>query len=454
MTVPTSSPVRPFYIMAKPVCGVCNLSCAYCYYTSKMLDLYPGQKHFQMSLQTLEEYTRQYLQAGLAQTNFGWQGGEPLLAGLEFYRRAVEFQRQYAATARFQTPEEQSFPAPGPGGDAAPGQPPSPAGQPDQVRVIANAIQTNGLLLDEAWCRFFAANRFLVGISLDGPPEWHDHYRRDRTGAGSFGRAWAGLEMLRKHQVEFNVLVTLNRRNAPHAGDVYRYFVNRGVRWLQFIPVLEKDGSGKVKDFSCTGRQFGGFMLEVFDLWRSRHVGVVSERLIDSVLHTLVHGEAALCCNAPRCANALVLEWNGDLYACDHFVYRQWLLGNIHQAPLEELLRSPRLEAFAALKTDLPGACRGCEFLPYCQGGCPKHHLPSAEAPASDRVNHFCEGYKMFFAGALPELRRLAECLRRGQLPPAAEPDAPARPAPGAVGRNDPCPCGSGRKFKHCCGRK
>jgi len=196
-------------------------------------------------------------------------------------------------------------------------------------------------------------------------------------------------------------------------------------------------------------------MMDVFALWRDRHVGVVSERLIDSVLHTIVHGQAALCCNAERCANAHVLEWNGDLYACDHFVFNEWRIGNIMDTPLEELVTSEKLEEFARLKTDLPAACRDCEYLPYCNGGCPKHHIPPAVTGDPNRLNHFCEGYKRFFREALPELKRIAEDIQQGRPPtPAAAPAKPAAPPAGAVPRNAPCPCGSGRKYKHCCGRK
>ena len=417
--------IRPFYIMAKPVCGTCNLDCLYCYYTAKPRELYPGVDRFMMSQEVLSDYTRQYMDLQPAQVNFGWQGGEPLLAGKDFFGKAVELQQRF--------------------------------GRPGQT--VANAMQTNGTLLDDEWAEFFAKYKFLVGISLDGPPEWHDAFRRDHQGRGSFHRAWAGLELLRKHNVEFNLLVTLNSSNAPHAGDIYRYFINRGIRWLQFIPILEKDESGKPRDFSCTGEQFGRFMLEVFRLWRDRHVGVVSERLIDSVLHTIVHGEAALCCNAQRCANAHVLEFNGDLYACDHFVYKQWKIGNILARPLTDLVRDPLLDEFARMKTELPAACRDCEFLEFCRGGCPKHHMPPGNDPR--RVNHFCQGYKRFFREALPELRRMAEYFKAGQTPPkkkvapagVARLSATASMRGQAPGRNDPCPCGSGRKFKNCCGR-
>jgi len=428
--------LRPFNIMAKPVCGVCNLDCRYCYYTSKPRELYPGVETFMMSEEVLDSYTRQYMEALPERCEFGWQGGEPLLAGKEFFRKAVELQVRHGR-----------------------------AGQ-----TVANAMQTNGTLLDDEWCELFAEYKFLVGISLDGPPQWHDAFRRDRAGKPSFHRAWAGLELLEKHGVEFNVLVTLNSVNAPHAADIYRYFVNRGVRYVQFIPILEREPDGRPTDYSCTGEQFGRFMCEVFEQWSSRDVGRVSERLIDSVLHQLIFGAAAMCCYAERCANAHVLEFNGDLYACDHFVFRRWCVGNIMARPLAELVQDPLLEEFSRLKTELPSVCRDCEFLAFCRGGCPKHHMPIGTDAA--RVNHFCEGLKRFFREALPELRRMAEYFKRGEQPPLRGPlivtpsgaggseafsagpgPLPPRPDARAPGRNDPCPCGSGRKYKNCCGR-
>ena len=414
--------VRPFHIMVKPVCGVCNLACGYCYYRHKPRELYPAEKTFRMAPEVLDAFTRQYLEALPERAEIGWQGGEPLLAGREFFQRAVEAQKQHAR----------------------PGQ------------TIANAIQTNGTLLDEAWCEFLLENKFLVGLSLDGPPQWHDAYRRDGSGGGSFDRAWAGLELLRKRGVEFNVLVTLHAGNVSHGGDLYRYFVNRGERYLQFIPILERTASGAPAEFSCTPQQYGRFLLEVFELWSARDVGKVSERFIDSVLHKLIFGTSAICCQSDRCANAFVLEYNGDLYACDHFVYERWLLGNILQRPLVELVTDPMVEEFSRLKTDLPSACRGCEFLEFCNGGCPKHHVPLYGRP--ERTNYFCEAYKSFFRAALPELRRLAEYFRRGEQAPPRNPTPvpPAGSAPSASARphrNAPCPCGSGRKFKNCCGK-
>ncbi len=433
-----SQTIRPFQIMAKPVCGVCNLDCRYCYYTAKPKELYPEADKFQMSDEVLERYIKDYLALQPERCEFGWQGGEPTLSGLGFFRKIVELQKQYSR----------------------------------EGQAVTNALQTNGTLLDAEWCEFLRENKFLVGISLDGPAQWHDAYRRDHEGNPSFHRAWAGLELLRKHGVEYNILVTLNSVNAPHAGDIYRYFVNRGAQYVQYIPILERTADDQPSDFSCTGEQFGRFMLDVFEIWASRDVGKISERFIDNCLHQIIYHRASMCCYADRCANAHVLEFNGDLYACDHFVYGEWKIGNIMETPLGELVRDPRLDEFAELKLQLPAACRECEFLEFCKGGCPKHHQPIGTDPA--RVNHFCEGYKMFFREALPKLREMAKYIERGQIPPMSGDAQPAQPAPGQQaafqagpgpqstqpalqkppGRNAPCPCGSGRKFKSCCGRR
>ncbi len=425
--------VRPFHIMAKPVCGLCNLDCRYCYYTMKPEELYRGVPPAEMRMtdEVLESYTRQYLELHPDRCEFGWQGGEPMLAGKDFFRKALDLQRRCKRDGQ----------------------------------TVSNAFQTNGTLLDEQWCDLFQEDTFLIGISLDGPAQVHDAFRLDRTGNPSWERAWRGLEMLQQRGVEYNVLATLNRANVQHGANIYRFFVNRGVRYVQFIPILERlPGTDEPTEFSCSPEAYGRFLLEVFEQWAGRDVGKVSVRFIDDAIHTILFGQASTCVHSERCANAHVLEWNGDLYACDHFVYQEWRLGNITETPLADLVRGERLEEFSHLKTDRPRACRDCEFLAFCQGGCPKHHRPVGTDP--ERVNHFCAGYRMFYERALPELERIAEYLRVGRLPPmkeapAAPPAAEERdiriapgPMPGKVGRNDPCPCGSGRKYKHCCGRK
>ncbi len=422
----------PFNIMCKPVCGTCNLNCSYCYYTHKPAELYPDVKRFQMTDDVLESYVRQYMAAMPVHCDFNWQGGEPILAGIDFYKRAFALQEQFKT----------------------------------EGQTVVNSFQTNGTLLDDEWCEFLAVNKVLVGVSLDGPPLWHDSFRVDHAGEPSFNRAWAGLELLRKHRVEFNILVTLNSTNVPHSADIYRYFVNRDIKYVQFIPILERDEAGKPTDFSCTADQFGKFSLDVFRQWQERDIGKVSVRLIDAVMHTILFGAPSLCCYAARCANAHVLEFNGDLYVCDHFVEREWLVGNIMDRPLTELLADGRLADFAKLKTELPEACADCEYLQFCNGGCPKHHMPIGGGPS--RRNHFCDGLKTFFAEAIPALQKIAPYLNRGELPPGAQPENSAAPAShpsagqqarpagrsgGKAKRNAPCPCGSGRKYKQCCGK-
>ena len=418
--------LHPFQIMCKPVSGRCNLACEYCYYLDKPDLLYDGDVK-PMTLDVLESYTRQYIKCQPFHVEFGWQGGEPTLAGLDFFRAAVEFQNKY------KRPTQQ----------------------------VNNALQTNGTTLTPEWCEFLRENNFLVGISLDGPPQWHDHFRLDHKGEGSFHRAWNGVELCREHGVEFNVLITLNSQNAPHAGEIYRYFSNRGIEYVQFIPILERHPDGTPTDFSCTPEQYGDFLCETFELWATRDVGGISERLIDSVLHTMLNGRATLCCYSKRCANAHILEPNGDLYACDHFVFPEWKIGNILETPLRKLVQDPKLDEFAKLKSDLPEACIDCEFVKYCSGGCPKHHRPEIGTDPT-RYNHFCSGLKRFFKMAVPVLEQMVPYPQRGQTPPTAAELMNLKPAKAVQqaaatndepSRNRPCPCGSGLKYKRCCGK-
>lgn len=412
------SSIEPFNIMIKPVCSACNLDCAYCYYKTKSKELYGTGAVPGMSDALLEDFTVQYVRAMPEACAFNWQGGEPLIAGLDFFRTAVKLQKKHAL--------------------------------PNQL--IANNIQTNGTLLTEEWCRFFRENNFLVGISIDGPETCHDRFRRDAGGKGTFTSTWTGLELLRKHDVEFNVLVTLNSENTSKGREIYRFLVNRGIRYMQFIPIIERAPDGSIADFSCVPHELENFLVDVYSCWKEHDVGKVSVRYIDDLLHYLIYRRPATCCNSRKCANALVMEWNGDLFACDHFVFKEWLVGNIQSQPLEQLLKSPVLEKFARLKTDLPEECRKCDYLPYCNGGCPKHHVPIGTGAA--RVNYFCRAYKTFFSRASGELKRLAEAVRSGNAGNLSSSGREkTRPPRKKVGRNDPCFCGSGKKYKLCCGR-
>jgi uncharacterized protein len=404
--------------MIKPVCSTCNLDCLYCYYKAKSKELYGNKPGLKMTDTLLEKLTVQYLRAMKQSCAFNWQGGEPLLAGLDFFQAAVNLQKKHAL----------------------PGQ------------TISNNIQTNGTLLTEEWCRFFRENNFLVGVSVDGPEPYHDRFRLDASGKSSFNAAWAGLELLRRNNVEFNVLVTMNSVTAANGAEIYRFLANRGVRYIQFIPILERNPDGSIAGFSCATGDYAKCLVEVYEAWKKNDVGRISVRFIDDLLHYLFYGRSSTCCNSRKCANAFVMEWNGDLFACDHFVYREWLVGNITAEPLEKLLQSPVLEKFARLKTDLPEECRKCVYLQYCKGGCPKHHVPIGTDLS--RVNYFCEAYKAFYAAALPGLKRLAKTARSNNMEREipVQQNTPRQPGK-KPGRNDSCPCGSGRKYKLCCGR-
>ncbi len=419
----------PFHLMIKPVGADCNLACEYCYYRGKRA-LYPGSD-FRMADEVLEQTTRAYLEANPApEVVFGWQGGEPLLAGLDFYRRAVALQAECAA----------------------PGQ------------RISNTLQTNGTLLDEEWCGFLRAHGFLVGLSLDGPRAAHDAYRRDPAGGPTFDRVMQAARLLKETGVEFNILATVHAANVGRPVEVYRFFRDEvGARFLQFIPIVEPvtaaDGGVSVSARSVSGKEYGRFLARVFDEWVRRDVGTVFVQTFDSALASWLGGPAALCVFAEECGRALVVEHNGDLYACDHFVRPEYRLGNIMEAPLARMVDSERQQAFGRAKREaLPPACRECEYLFACRGGCPKNRL-APQYPGEPPSNHLCEGYRYFFAHIDARMRQMADLVRRGR--PAAEvmqtsPAAGAAAAPPYAGtpRNAPCPCGSGRKYKHCHGRR
>jgi uncharacterized protein len=420
-----------FHVMLKPRGPVCNLSCAYCYYLSKER-LYPDGR-FRMTDELLEAFTRQYIAAQRApEVTFGWQGGEPTLMGLDFFRRAVELQRKYRREGV-------------------------------QVR---NALQTNGTLLDDAWCRFFREHDFLIGLSLDGPRELHDACRVDKRGRPTFDRVMAGLALLKKHGVEFNVLTTVHAANAGHPLEVYRFLRDEaGARFIQFIPIVERDNETgfqegeRVTGRSVTGRQYGDFLIAIFDEWVQRDVGRVFVQIFDVALAAWAGQRPGLCVFEETCGTALVLEHNGDLYACDHFVEPRCRLGNVLETPLVELVGSEQQRRFGQAKRDaLPRACRECAVRFVCHGGCPKNRVLHT-ADGEPGLNYLCEGYKAFFTHVDRPMRLMAAELRAGR-PPAnvmlilAQEEAELERRFARARRNDPCPCGSGLKFKHCHGRR
>lgn len=419
-----------FHVMLKPGGATCNLNCAYCYYLSKE-KLYPRSR-FRMSEGLLGEFTRQYMDAQqVAEVTFCWQGGEPTLMGLDFFRLAVQFQQEY---------------------------------RPPGMRV-RNALQTNGTLLDHAWGRFFGEHGFLVGVSLDGPQDLHDAYRVDKKGRPSFDRVMTGLALLKEHQVAFNVLVCVHAANADYPLEVYRFLRDEvGTRFIQFIPVVENqeesrshDGEGASR-YSVSGRQYGDFLISIFDEWVRRDVGRVFVQIFDVALAAWLGQQPGLCVFDETCGLALVMEHNGDLYACDHFVYPRHRLGNICETPLVQMVGSEQQLQFGLAKRDgLPSYCRDCPVRFVCNGGCPKNRLlltPDGEPG----LNCLCDGYRAFFSRIDEPMQIMAAEVRAGG--PAAEimhhlarEKAEEGRRFARAGRNDPCPCGSGRKFKHCHGR-
>jgi uncharacterized protein len=416
--------------MAKPTGSACNLHCDYCFFLKKE-GLYPGSR-FRMSDEVHEAYIRQLLEAHqVPQVTVAWQGGEPTLMGLDFFRRSVELQKKYAK----------------------PGT------------RIENTFQTNGILLDEEWCRFFHENNFLIGLSLDGPKELHDFYRKDKGGQGTFDRVVASARLLQAHKVEFNILCTVNSKNAAHPLEVYRFFRDElKANYIQFIPIVERDNDtgyqegNKVTDRSVDPGEFGRFLIGIFDEWVKRDVGSTFVLNFDGALAGWLDMAGTICIFGPTCGLGLALEHNGDLYSCDHFVEPKHLLGNILKTSLGDLVASEKQRKFGQDKKDtLPQVCRECEFLHICHGECPKNRF--VETPDGESgLNYLCAGYKAFFKHADKPMRIMADLLRRDR--PASDVMAvlagkgntpelkPAKP-----GRNDPCPCGSGKKFKKCHGQ-
>jgi len=382
-------PLPPaFHVMAKPRGAICNLDCEYCYYLRKE-DLYQGRS-FRMSDQILENYIRQYITAQrVPEVNFAWQGGEPTLMGLDFFRKVVAYQQKYAR----------------------PGM------------KIENTLQTNGTLLNDEWCRFLAKNRFLIGISLDGPREVHDVYRKDKGGAPTFDRVVRGVNLLRRHKVDFNVLTCVSAANVHQPLEVYHFLRDEiGAEYIQFIPIVERDNDTGFQEGtvltsrSITGKQYGDFLIAIFDEWVHRDVGRVFVQIFDTALGRWLGAPGGLCVFQETCGKALVMEHNGDLYSCDHFVEPRHLLGNILETPLIELVGSEQQLKFGLnKKASLPRYCRECPVLFACNGGCPKNRTdltPDGEAG----LNHFCKGYKAFFTHIDQPMRIMAGLLRQRRL--------------------------------------
>lgn len=409
----------PFHIMAKPIGPICNLGCEYCYYLEKE-QLYPHSEDFRMSDRALEQFVAQYIQANPGpHVDFAWQGGEPTLMGLDFFRSAVALQQKHL-----------------------------PPGW-----TCSNSLQTNGTLLNEQWCQFFRENRFLIGISIDGPAHLHDHYRVDKGQQPTHDRVMRGLRLLQSHGVEYNALCVVSRLNAEHPLEVYRFFKESGITWLQFIPLVEHLEDESVSDRSVSGEAYGAFLTAVFDEWVRNDVGRVFVQTFEVCLSVWDGQPASLCIFAETCGRGLALEHNGDVYACDHFVEPAYRLGNMQVIPVHELADSPAQVQFGLAKRDtLPRQCRECDVRFMCNGGCPKDRflLTAAGEPG---LNYLCDGYRRFFRYADPYFKEMVSLVRRRIHPARIMAELKAREAArwAGAGRNAPCPCGSGKKYKVCC---
>jgi uncharacterized protein len=436
-------------LLIKPTGADCNIDCTYCFYLDRAGILRPGFQNDgrgfdrlhgrRMSDSVQEEMIKQTMRDGTQQVTFGWQGGEPTMMGLEFFQRAISLQRQY--------------------------------GRPGQV--VGNGLQTNGLLIDDAWCDFFRDTHWLVGLSLDGPPHVHDHYRVTRNGKPTYEAVREAAERMTRKKVAFNALSVVNDYSAQYAREIYDHHKELGIEYMQFIPCVETDPLHPEKraDFSVTAEAYGKFLCEIFDCWKrdfQKGRPTISVRYFDSVFHTYVGISPPECTLLEECGSYLVVEHNGDVFSCDFFVEGDWRLGNLMESQLIALLNSTRQQEFGQVKSRMPEECHTCEWLEHCYGGCPKDRIRD---PADEGSNHFCGSFIRFFEHADTELKRLAhewkqeqrryaeqerlerEAVERAHRLRAASPVASPAQLRGKVSRNDPCPCGSGKKYKKCCGR-
>ncbi len=390
---------KPVYVMLKPVGAVCNLACDYCYYLEKG-KLYPDEKNQVMSEQLLEKFIQEYLESQtMPEVLFTWHGGETLMRPIGFYKKALELQRRYG-----------------------------------RGRQIDNCIQTNGTLLNDEWCRFLKDNHFLVGISIDGPQEYHDEYRRNKQGLPSFHKVMKGIELLKKYQVEYNAMAVVNDYNVEDPLAFYHFFKEIECHYIQFAPIVERlhthadgrqlatpsqpDSEVRLAPFSVDAGQWGDFLCTLFDEWLKEDVGTYYIQLFDATLANWVGEQPGVCTLARHCGHAGVMEFNGDVYACDHFVFPEYKLGNIHTQTLTGMMYSERQLRFGSDKQDkLPASCKACEYLFACNGECPKNRFLHT-ADGEPGVNYLCKGYKQFFEHVAPYMDFMKKELL-AQRPPA-----------------------------------
>ena len=399
---------HPYHAMIKAVGPLCNLDCSYCYYLEKEA-LYPTGTRFRMDEALLERFISVYIASHPGDTVlFPWHGGEPMLLGIEFYRRALELELKHMP----------------PGWN------------------YVNVIQTNGTLLDEAWAVFLKQATFNVALSLDGPASCHDAFRPDKQQRPTHERVMRGLKVLQEHKVPVTVMCTVNSANVRAPLEVYRFFREHGVAAMQFLPIVRQQEGGGVSAQTVNALEYGQFLVAIFEEWLREGLGTVWVQIFDECMMKMRGEPGALCLFQETCGDSLVLEHDGDVFACDHFVVKEHRLGNVRTQSMKSIVESPKMKRFAQAKRDtLPTECRQCDVLSFCRGGCPKDRFASTPG-GNPHLNYLCDGYRHFFRHARDRLAVLF---------PSDVRQAAAGPQPG---RNDPCPCGSGNKFKRCCASK
>ena len=389
---------KPLYVMLKPAGAHCNLACKYCYYLEKN-NLYQNSHRHLMSDEMLEQFTREYIEAQtMPQVLFTWHGGEPLMRSIDFYKKALALQKKYA-----------------------------------HGKQIDNVIQTNGTLLTDEWCEFFAQNHWLVGISIDGPQEYHDHYRVTPAGKPSWEKVMQGISLLKKHRVEWNAMAVVNAYNAEHPLEFYHFFRDNGCQYLQFTPIVERltehedgrtlasladDREIPLADASVTPEQWGNFLCTIFDDWVRHDVGKTFVEIFDCTLANWMGVLPGICAYSKECGHAGVMEHNGDVYSCDHFVFPEYKLGNIKDQSLIDMLYGEKQQAFGRLKhTSLPRQCKECDMEFACHGECPKNRFEK-DKYGEPGLNYLCQGYYQYYSHVAPYMDFMKRELL-AQRPPA-----------------------------------
>ena len=401
-------------VMWKTVSEDCNLACDYCYYST--CGGKPGPKINKIAPEVLDKFIREYMELSRGAVSFAWQGGEPLLAGLAFFESVVALQARHA--------------------------PPH--------TIISNALQTNGTLIHDRWAAFFKQYHFLLGVSLDGPRDIHDQRRVDAHGQGSFDRVMKGISHLRKQQADFNILTVIHKGNVGRARELFDFYRREGFDFVQFIPCMQFQSQqvGQPGVYEITPEEYGDFLCEAFDCWYNRGNPIISERFFDNMLNVYAHRSSELCTRRRSCPKTLILEQNGDAFPCDFYIHPDWKIGNVGTDALLDILNHPLYERFLKLKPALPEACRSCEWLELCYGGCPRNRRWNEDSSVS-QPDFFCHSYRQVYAYAHERMTALADRMRRNLFAEGLRHQYGGR----TPGRNDPCACGSGKKYKNCCAR-